>query len=613
MRIDKKKSIMLLGMSLLFFLPYFLWGPVGSDSADDTAMNLIAAGAFGEQSQYLTYNNVIYGYFLKILYLILPETNWYLTLQYVFNFLAISSIIVCATIQMGKKRALATGALLHFYFAFEFYEKMQFSENAFLYAITAFIAFYTGQKLPKKKKLFFGIGIFFLVLAGLIRVKCMLMILPFGLLLLFWDEVVAFFRKKELASAVAKRLIDEKRRMIACLLAGLLLCGLNAGLDRLLFWEQEPWKSYEQYHQQGTVPFLDEEYLRDFDMDGVTAAGFIPEDINLLYNYHYMDPEYFSLEELNRLLGYRRTPSSTDTIISSLTETIISLYRMPKQYNDEWGSPVGFWGIIAGLESFLGWNVLFFAFTAYCMVRYDRKQKEKYIFILSVFLLVVAETAFLLMWGRIPRRILIGLRMALELFPGILIFTGMQRPEPEKAGKGANSTLAVKIIPIVTVMLLLFEVTGLRLTYHTLLQRTEIEQVLEEVHQTGSCCVLDGGILWSDRMGVRNPRNFTRSRFDHFFSGFALSGGWVAEGYHNLHFFEEQGIDNPIMSLLEDKPVYYVVRAFRGNLNVAELYIPWMVTYLEHRSGMTVQVEAVYSGNEIMIVRFRKEDKKAPG
>ena len=79
-------------ISLLYFLSCILLGKLYYSTNDDTIMNMIAAGAYGESSQYLIYNNIIFGYILKVLYTIIPGINWYLWVYLFFNLLSVITI-----------------------------------------------------------------------------------------------------------------------------------------------------------------------------------------------------------------------------------------------------------------------------------------------------------------------------------------------------------------------------------------------------------------------------------------------------------------------------------------------------------------------------------------
>ncbi|MBR4831016.1 MAG: hypothetical protein IKZ97_00145, partial [Butyrivibrio sp.] len=94
MSINKKRYIIIGAISLVFFISCILLGNLCYSTNDDTIMNLIAAGACGESSQYLIYNNIILGYLFKILYITIPGVNWYLWIYLIFNLLAVVTLSI---------------------------------------------------------------------------------------------------------------------------------------------------------------------------------------------------------------------------------------------------------------------------------------------------------------------------------------------------------------------------------------------------------------------------------------------------------------------------------------------------------------------------------------
>ena len=68
---SKKKWAILSGISLLYFILCVFFGNLRYVTSDDAIMNMVAAGAFGSPSQYLIFNNIVIGYFLKFMYAVI--------------------------------------------------------------------------------------------------------------------------------------------------------------------------------------------------------------------------------------------------------------------------------------------------------------------------------------------------------------------------------------------------------------------------------------------------------------------------------------------------------------------------------------------------------------
>ena len=69
-------ALIALGMVLAVYALVWLAFGVRYEVNDDATLCNIAAGAYGEDSQYLVYINILIGYFLKPFYWVLPGVNW---------------------------------------------------------------------------------------------------------------------------------------------------------------------------------------------------------------------------------------------------------------------------------------------------------------------------------------------------------------------------------------------------------------------------------------------------------------------------------------------------------------------------------------------------------
>ncbi len=588
-----KYILILLAVSLLF-LPYLFRGPVGSDSSDDLAMNLIASGAFGSGSQYLVYSSILYGYLLKALYLIVPGVNWYLTMQFLLNFAAVTSILLCLAAFLSAKKALCTALILHFYFALEFYENQQFSQNASLYALAGFILFFTALTHKEYEKKCRIAGIVMLLLSAMVRFECLLLMLPFGALFLLAGLLrdTQIHERKDLTDMI-RETWKNRRTLWITLFAALFLCLAVFLLDQLVFWQKPEWKAYKEYHWDGIIPLLDVDGTPEFDPDALSAADIDAEDIYLLYLYHYADMDYFSVDRL-KALAECRTSTGAFPFGESLFSGLKKLYSLPKHYNDEVETPSGIIGILSLLESLAGWNLLFVLLFLIPLVRCRDKRKMLLIFLALFCALFLAETVFLLLRGHAPRRVLLGCRCAVELFTAFLVFSAVSKKENEDGKRR-------RLIPALLLLLLFTEVLSQRLGWHAMLpDRSRIKQDLDTLREIPDVhYLLDGNFIWAERLGISDPRNLTRTDYEDYLSPFILSGGWLAECPHNLHY-REDGIEDPLMEMIGNNYISYILREQNADYCQA-----WLCAHLTKRSGREIKADIVYSSDDIRILRFK--------
>ena len=215
-----KRCMVAFLVMILFFLPYAWMEPFSSDTNDDTALNLIAAGAFGEKSQFLYYSNVLYGYLLKSLFLIAPSINWYLWCALALNAVSVAMLGAALAYFLEYRWLFPALIVLHFYMAGEFYQSIQYTRNAYLYAICGVVLLIMGCIITSYRSIVSVIGGSLVFISFLVRKECLIPLVPFCLLLLLRQGII------------------NKRKMVlslTILMAAGALCGVAGLADHFLF------------------------------------------------------------------------------------------------------------------------------------------------------------------------------------------------------------------------------------------------------------------------------------------------------------------------------------------------------------------------------------------
>lgn len=580
----KKRCLIAFMVMLMFFLPYAICEPFSSDTNDDTAMNLIAAGAFGENSQYLVYINVLYGYFLKMMYALFPAVNWYLWIALFCNAAAVAVLGAALAYFLEFRTLVPALILLHFYMAGEFYRSIQFTRNAYLYALCGMILILMGGIITSCRKAVLIAGGGFLFLAFLIRKECLVPMVPFfGIMLL-------------------RQFGKEWRKYIPSLILLLctgIACGGAALADRIDFREREEWRAYYDYHFNGTYPLLDDDINHWFSFDP-EHMDFELNDLFMVMEYQYADFDYFSVDYLEKMRG-NREQAELSAGLSTMWEILREINRFP-EVPDYVNIGSGAHRILYDLERLLGWNICLnaglLAFAVGLVVK-KRLSAKEYLWIGLLLLCMLADLlAVIFVAGHTPRRATIGFRMAFEILTAFVLLTGAKKwtERPEQNGYEKKRTF-----PVLAVGVMLFFLLSLRvLNYATTPTNTETGLILEELRGLeGEYYLLDGMLLWGERLGITDLRRLNKQNYGDYFAHFALSGGWLAETPHAIHYMREQAIGAPMLRLGEDARMHYVLRAWK-----AEQLVPMMTDYLSRRQQRTIVPKVVYFGDEIAIVDF---------
>jgi len=154
---------------------------------DDMLMMLFVSGVYtGSPSEYIVFENILLGQFLKQLYIAFPTVNWYvfvLTAIQVFSFTALYFLMKRI---LDKKVLFFLFVLPTLYFVVEFNLYLQFTKVAFLAAIVGII--YIALYFHEKRNTYLVYAFIFLTVAYLVReysvYGVVLLALPMGLFML---------------------------------------------------------------------------------------------------------------------------------------------------------------------------------------------------------------------------------------------------------------------------------------------------------------------------------------------------------------------------------------------------------------------------------------------
>lgn len=182
---SRQKNLLVVCICFLVFIMSLILGNVHYDTNDDAIYNMIAAGAYGEPSQYLIWINIVYGYFLKALYCICPVINWYLWVFEVANFLGITVLCLILTHSFTIVPTITLTAIINYFLYEEFYIGLQFTQNAAFHGIVGLSILLYALYHGKKDKWYRVLATIFVAYGFCLRPLAVAMIVPFFLVPIF--------------------------------------------------------------------------------------------------------------------------------------------------------------------------------------------------------------------------------------------------------------------------------------------------------------------------------------------------------------------------------------------------------------------------------------------
>lgn len=226
-RIGRFPFALSLLMSALLFALLHAAGMVRFEDNDDVVMALIASGKYnGEVDPHLVFSNVLYGFFLNGLYVIMPTVEWYTVVLVFVNVLAVSflgSVVIRSAHDRFSKLVLL-GFVLSFFIYCSFL--IQFTHTASLAAIAG-IVLVCGSDRKYLGALLFIIG-------ALLRFEAAYFMLLVALPL-FWS------RQQSMRAYLA----DGRLRMLLLMIVMTVGCRL---VDRQYYARSPEWAAYLEYN-----------------------------------------------------------------------------------------------------------------------------------------------------------------------------------------------------------------------------------------------------------------------------------------------------------------------------------------------------------------------------
>ena len=553
MSLKKKRYLSISLISLVFFLACIILGRLKYSTNDDTIMNLIAAGAFGESSQYLVYNNIIFGYVLKVLYTMIPGVNWYLWSYLIFNLFSV--IVISAVLTDGFSlpvTAFITSAL-NLLFAYDFYTEIQFTQNASFYAIAGCVLLLS--LVLKRKRSIPGI----VTSTLLISMGVMARAAGAGIVLPFLGTVMLFipcFFKKELKNALIT---------FAAPIAAVLICLLA---NYWAYYMNPDWKYFMEWNTIMVEKCDHGNYNFNWDKEAYLEAGFTETDFQLLDQWVWNDTEYFNLDKLRTMQkigqGTRKDKLRLDPEVFKYT--FQKLVETPKY----------------GASS-----VVFVLLLLFSLLFLKKRYK----------LLLVIQTAWIFVLyyvltcsKRIMWRVESGVWLSAILTTvTFIICTGAYKDNAlyrlyEKRRKGFS--IAAAIVAVLSCIVFvcgqysffITEKNG-QVVYEPDLTYEKVKAITER----DGFYIVDVDTTYGELCGAKNIFDMDRKYLD-YYANFCQIGGWIQPSPIGLYHANVNEIDNPMKALVDRDDVFYI----GGGERAGYVYV-----FLNEKYGPGINMEMV--------------------
>lgn len=506
--LQKNKNGLLAFLAVLACLgaTCFLFG-IRYQLNDDAIISNIAAGAYGEDSQYLVYVNILFGWVLKGLYFVYGGVNWFVVLLLaggVFCFTILGELLLQ---KLGTKAGLPLFICFLVLAGVDFFHMFHYVKYAALFLATGLALLAQGLGKWNIRVL---TGLLLAVLGSMLRFQQLFAVGGLSAAVLLW----IFFTlpsKQKWRAAIS----------VAALLA--LAFGLK-GIDTLAYRQNAAWASYAEFNEVRTD-------ISDFRLQFAAGAqtlaplGYTVTDFEMLETWNYYDPQVFSTESLTEIV--KVLPGNT--VAAAAKQTVLAgaklLYETPA-------------GIL------LGALLLCWVFVS---------GKKKWLALLAT-LGVLGLQIFLLQYaGRYPNTISFSLALS------ALVFCAFCFEKKEEAERGQSARGAA----LLSAVLVLCTIPALLQTRQTA-QQYWADKLPYEAELVRQLAEGEGLYLVDVQLvDAANGYNVWQARPAGYFSDIVFTGSWLMNSPFQQQALQNHGLTNLYKDSLNRADVIYVETVYR--------------------------------------------------
>ncbi len=329
----KSKLITALVLNLLFFLFCIFVLDVKYEVSDDFMIDSVLSGAYnqkgsGDYDTHLLFSNILLGYPIKLLNLLIPTVSWYFVFLMVTSFASLTTIlyIILSCIEnlscrIGEHEArkkpvgagIALAVIFLVYYAADLYSIPQFTKIGAAAAISGGSFFlYLLWNRPVKYRIPAYIAAVLLTLTGvMIRSSVMGVTVPFLLL----QFVFYVFKAEDTSDSKVLRAAYFRKcvvRFALCsILVGTVLI-LNV-IGQALFSRTEAYKQFKNYNslRAGVTYTVKKGY--DEVEDAFKVIGFDDVDYYMIQSWNFYDRDIYTDEYLEYIDAVLKEKSNERT------------------------------------------------------------------------------------------------------------------------------------------------------------------------------------------------------------------------------------------------------------------------------------------------------------
>lgn len=320
-RIVRQEWFLALCINLFFLVFALIFRTPYNETNDDTGMAALASGAYGGESEFLVFINIIYGYFLKFFYYIIPNFNWYSFFELTIAFFSITIVGYIILKKQSEKLGCIVYVFVLAIFYNEFYLILQFTRVSMLSCIAGYLLFFYALE-ENQKKISYIIGGIFVILGFLMRFASFKAVTLFAAVMGVYSII-----KTGTVANLLKRKIKPFMKYVISFGVLFFIIGCMFCIDYFAYYSNDEWREYKEYTKLRAE--LTDYGWPDYDsnQDAFQKMGISENDYVLFKSANMSDSKVLTTEKIEEIISLKE-PREFD-----LQSCIYNMIEYLYQYN----------------------------------------------------------------------------------------------------------------------------------------------------------------------------------------------------------------------------------------------------------------------------------------
>lgn len=266
--------------------------------SDDFIIASVLSGAFGDNfNPMCMYINPILVYIFLPFYKMFPCISWYFVAQLVLSLVSFIGITYMLLENLHKRYAYLLAILFITFFSDDAYILVQFTKTAMIVGMSGAIIF-LWSLFYKKSKCWIIIGGFLCLIGSMIRFSVIYIMGGFIIGILFWSLKEEWMKQKSIVNISKSKILP-----------GLILIGVVFGCQYMyinIYSNDQEYYSFFQYNSARASVVDRSDYGYEAYKEELEDLGVSENDYLAMRTWNFADPDYFSanrLEDVGKVIA----------------------------------------------------------------------------------------------------------------------------------------------------------------------------------------------------------------------------------------------------------------------------------------------------------------------